>query len=158
MRVCVCFVRLCSIVLFAARALAQEPGAGVQTVRPEIGKPIQTAIELIKSKKGKEALAKVREAQAVGDRTPYENYLVERVLGQAAAAAGDASTAARAFDNVVASPGTPAGERLQFLAAAASQYYVVKNYAKTAELATRYFKDGGTEKSMRTIYLQPLYP
>jgi len=144
--------------LFTARALAQEPGAGAaQTVRPEIGKPIQTAIELIKSKKGKEALAKVREAQAVGDRTPYENYLVERVLGQAAAAAGDASTAARAFDNVVASPGTPAGERLQFLAAAASQYYVVKNYAKTAELATRYFKDGGTEKSMRTIYVQALY-
>src|SRR2546426_6785333 len=88
MRVCICFVRLCSIALFAASALAQEPGAGVQTVRPEIGKPIQAAIELLKSKKGKEALAKVREAQAVGDRTPYENYLVERVLGQAAATAG----------------------------------------------------------------------
>ena len=65
--------------MFAARAIAQEPGAGAaQTVRPEVGKPIQAAIELIKSKKGKEALAKVREAQAVGDRTPYENYVVER--------------------------------------------------------------------------------
>src|SRR6266581_3138780 len=123
MRVCLWFVRLCSIALFAGSALAQEPGAGVQTVRPEVGKPIQAAIELIKSKKGKEALAKVREAQAVGDRTPYENYLVERVLGQAAA----------------------------------SQYYLVKNYAKTAELAARYFRDGGTEKSMRTIYVQALY-
>jgi len=162
MRVRLCSFRSCValffwIVLFAARALAQEPAAGAQTVRPEIGKPIQAAIELIKSKKGKEALAKVREAQAVGDRTAYENYLVERLLGQAAAAAGDASTAARAFENVVTSPGTPAGERLQFLAAAASQYYLVKNYAKTAELAGRYFKDGGTEKSMRTIYVQALY-
>lgn len=152
------FIGLCSIALVAARALAQEPAAGAaQTVRPEVGKPIQAAIELIKTKKGKEALAKVREAQAVGERTPYENYLVERVLGQAAATAGDASTAARAFENVVASPGTPAGERLQFLAAAASQYYLVKSYAKTAELAARYFKDGGTEKSMRTIYVQALY-
>src|SRR5258706_336078 len=162
MRVRLCSFRSCValffwIALFAARALAQEPAAGAQTVRPEIGKPIQAAIELIKSKKGKEALAKVREAQAVGDRTAYENYLVERLLGQAAAAAGDASTAARAFENVVTSPGTPAGERLQFLAAAASQYYLVKNYAKTAELAARYFKDGGTEKSMRTIYVQALY-
>ncbi|HYS51124.1 MAG TPA: hypothetical protein VEM33_04550 [Burkholderiales bacterium] len=152
-----CFIGLCSIALFAAPALAQEPGAGAQTVRPEIGKPIQAAIELIKSKKGKEAIAKVREAQAVGDRTPYENYLVERVLGQAAATAGDASTAARAFENVATMPGTPQGERQPFLAAAASQYYVVKNYAKTAELAARYFKDGGTEKSMRTIYVQALY-
>ena len=152
-----CFALFCWIALLAAPALAQEPGAGVQTVRPEIGTPIQAAIDLIKSKKGKEALAKVREAQAVGNRTPYENYLVERVLGQAAATAGDPSTAARAFENVATMPGTPQGERQQFLAAAASQYYLVKNYAKTAELAARYFKDGGTEKSMRTIYVQALY-
>ena len=143
--------------MFAARAIAQEPGAGAQTVRPEIGKPIQAAIELLKSKKGKEALAKVRDAQAVGDRTSYENYVVERVLGQAAAAAGDPAAAARAFENVATSPATPAGERLQFLAAAASQYYLMKNYARTAELAARYFRDGGTEKSMRTIYVQALY-
>src|SRR5260221_13204267 len=153
----VCCIGLCWIALFAARGLGRGPAAGAaQRVRPEIGKPIQAAIELIKSKKGKEALAKVREAQAVGDRTAYENYLVERLLGQAAAAAGDASTAARAFENVVASPGTPAGERLQFLAAAASQYYLVKNYAKTAELAARYFKDGGPEKSMPPMYDQGL--
>ncbi len=143
--------------MFAASAFAQEPGAGAQTVRPEVGKPVQAAIELIKSKKGKEALAKVREAQAVGDRTPYENYLVERVLGQAAATAGEPATAARAFENVATSPGTPEGERRQFLAAAASQYYLMKNYAKTTELAARYFRDGGTEKSVRTIYVQALY-
>ena len=157
MRICLCIVRFCSIALFAASALAQEPGAGGQTVRPEIGKPIQAAIELLKSKKGKEALAKVREAQAVGDRTPYENYVLERVLGQAAAAAGEPSIAARAFENVATSPGSPEAERRQFLAAAASQYYLLKNYAKTAELAARYFKDGGTEKSVRTIYVQALY-
>jgi hypothetical protein len=155
MRVCLTFAFW--IALCAASALAQEPGASGPTVRPEVGKPIQAAIELLKSKKGKEALAKVREAQAVGDRTPYENYLVERVLGQAAAMAGEPSIAARAFENVATSPASPEGERRQFLAAAASQYYVVKNYAKTAELAARYFKDGGTEKSVRTIYVQALY-
>src|SRR5437879_7428983 len=154
----VCCIGLCWIALVAPSALAQEPGAGAaQTVRPEVGKPIQAAIELIKSKKGKEALAKAREAQAVGERTPYENYMVERVLGQAAATAGEPSAAARAFENVATSPGTPEGERRQFLAAAASQYYLVKSYAKTAELAARYFKDGGTEKSVRTIYVQALY-
>ena len=153
----VCLIGLCWAVLVAASALAQEPSPSGPTVRPEIGKPIQAAIELLKSKKGKEALAKVREAQAVGDRTPYENYLVERVLGQAAATAGEPAIAARAFENVAASPASPEGERRQFLAAAASQYYLMKNYAKTAELAARYFKDGGTEKSVRTIYVQALY-
>jgi hypothetical protein len=152
-----CLIRFCSIALFAAGAHAQEPGASGQTVRPEIGKPIQAAVELLKSKKGKEALAKVQEAQAVGDRTPYENYLVERVLGQAAAAAGDPAMAARAFENVAASPAGPQGERRQFFAASASQYYLLKNYAKAAELAARYFNDGGTEKPVHTIYVQALY-
>ncbi len=157
MRASLRLVRLCWIALFAASALAQEPGASAQAARPEIGKPIQAAIELLKSKKGKEALAKVREAQEVGDRTPYENYLVERVLGQAAAAAGEPSIAARAFENVATSSASPEGERRQFFAAAASQYYLIKNYAKAAELAARYFRDGGTEKSVRTIYVQALY-
>ena len=152
-----CFIVLCGIALALASAYAQEPGASGQTVRPEIGKPIQAAIELLKSKKGKEALAKVQEAQAVGDRTPYENYMVERVLGQAAAAAGESAMAARAFENVATSPASPEGERRQFFAAAASQYYLLKNYPKTAELAARYFKGGGTEKAVRTIYVQALY-
>jgi hypothetical protein len=152
-----CFIVLCWIALVAASAHAQEPGAGGQTVRPEVGKPIQAAVDLLKSKKGKEALAKVQEAQTVGDRTPYENYLVERVLGQAAAAAGEPAMAARAFENVATSPAAPEGERRQFFAAAASQYYLLKNYAKAADLAARYFKDGGTEKPVRTIYVQALY-
>src|SRR2546423_11146890 len=121
MRVCLCIVRFCWIAWFAASALAQEPGAGGQTVRPEIGKPIQAAIELLKSKKGKEALAKVREAQAVGDRTPYENYLIERVLGQAAAAAGDPTTAARAFEKVATYPASPVGDRGTDFSDASSQ-------------------------------------
>ena len=150
------FIGLCWFA-FAASALAQEPAASGQTVRPEIGKTIQAAIDLLKSKKGKEALTKVREAQAVGDRTPFENYMIERVLGQAAATAGEPAIAARAFENVAGMPATPEGERRQFLAAAASQYYLIKNYAKTVELAARYFRDGGTEKSVRTIYVQALY-
>ena len=151
-----CFIGLCWFA-FAASALAQEPAASGQTVRPEIGKTIQAAIDLLKSKKGKEALTKVREAQAVGDRTPFENYMIERVLGQAAATAGEPAIAARAFENVATMPATPEGEKRQFLAAAASQYYLIKNYAKTVELAARYFRDGGTEKSVRTIYVQALY-
>jgi tetratricopeptide (TPR) repeat protein len=140
-----------------AGAMAQDPGAKGPGVRPEIGKPIQAAVEFLKQRRGREALAKAREAQAVRDKTPYENYLVERVLGQAAAAAGDAGTAARALETAAASSGAPEGERRQLLAAAAGQYYAIKEYAKASELAARYFRDGGTDRSVRTIYVQSLY-
>lgn len=141
-------------------ALAPVGSAHAQeqkTVRPEIGKPIQAALDFLKSKRGKDALARVQEADAVPNKTPYEAHLVERVRGQAAAAAGDASTAARAFEATAASSFASGGEKLQFLGAAAAQYYLAKNYGKVAELGTRYFRDGGTEKSIRTLYIQALY-
>jgi hypothetical protein len=138
-------------------ALAQEQKGSGNTVRPEVGKPIQAALDLLKSKRGKDALAKVHEADAVPNKTPYEAYLVERVRAQAAAAAGDTAAAAHAFEATAASSAVSGGERLQFLAAAAGQYYLAKNYGKVAELGARYFKDGGSDKSTRTIYIQALY-
>lgn len=136
-------------------AYAQKPAAN--TVRPEIGKPIQAALDLLKRKRAKSALAKVREADSVTNKTPYEAYLVERVRGQVAAAAGNAVAAARAFEATAASSAVSGAERLQFLAAAAGQYYLTKNYAKVVEICARYFKDGGSDKAVRILYVQALY-
>src|SRR5690242_5631501 len=137
-----------------APALAQDKA---QTVRPEVGKPLQAAIDLLKQRKGREALAHARTAQAVPDKTPYEAYLVTRVLGQAAAAAGDNATAASSLEQAANSSAAPAADRLSLLAAAAGQYYALKQYSKAANVATSYFQHGGTDKSIRTIYVQSLY-
>lgn len=128
-----------------------------QALRPEVGKPIQAAVEALKQRRGKEALAKAREAQAVPNKTPYESYMVERVIGQAAAAAGEHGTAARALENAANSSAAPEGERRQIIAAAANLYYSIKEYSKAAELSSRYMKEGGTDKAVRTIYTQSLY-
>lgn len=127
------------------------------TVRPEVGKPLQAAIDLLKQKRAKEALARAKEAQAIGDKTPYETYLIQRVIGQAAAMAGDAATAAPALESAAASSAAPEAERRQLLAAAAAQYYSLKDYGKATAVATRYFQHGGTDKSVRTVYVQSLY-
>lgn len=138
-------------------ALAQEPAAKPGTVRPEIGKPVQAALDLLKQKKGKDALTKVREAEAVADKTPHEIFLIDQVRGQAAALAGEASVAARAFEAAANSAAAADKEKLQFLAAAAGQYYLSKDYPKSADLAGRYFKDGGGDKALRTLQVQALY-
>lgn len=126
-------------------------------VRPEVGKPVQAALDLLKSKKNKEALAKLKDAEAVKDRTPYELYLVERVKAQAYAASGDTLAAARAFESAAALPGAPAGDRASLVTAAAGQYYSGRDYAKAAAIAGRAIKDGGGDASLRTIYVQSLY-
>ena len=144
-------------VLFLPLASAQDQAAKGQTVRPEVGKPLQGAIDLLKGKKAKEGLAMAREAQAVPNKTPYESYMVTRVIAQAAAGAGEPGVAAKAFEEITGSASAADTERRQFAAAAAGQYYIAKDYAKAAELAARYAKLGGTDKSVHTIYVQALY-
>ena len=143
-----------ALALAAAPALAQDKA---QTVRPEVGKPLQAAIDLLKQRKGKEALAQARTAQAVPDKTPYETYMVTRVIGQAAAMAGDAAAAAPALENAAGSSAAPDADRRMLLQMAAGQYYAAKEYSKAASAATKYFQYGGTDKSIRTIYVQSLY-
>ena len=147
------------IILAALLLMAWMGGASAQgtALRPEVGKPIQAAIEALKQKRGKEALAKAREAQAVPNKSPYETYMVERVIGQAALVAGEYSTAARALEAAAASPAGPEGERRQLLGVAANAHYVLKEYGKATELASRYFKEGGTDRSVRMIYVNALY-
>ena len=134
-----------------------EEAAPRNTVRPEIGKPVQAALDLLKQKKPKDALARLREADAVKDKTPYETFLIEQVRGQSAAAAGDSSIAAHAFEATAASAFVQDKEKQQFLAAAAGQYYLAKEYAKAADLSAQYFKSGGGDKSIRTLHIQALY-
>ena len=143
-----------ALLLAAGGAAAQDKAP---TVRPEVGKPLQQAIDLLKQRRGKEALAQARAAQAVPEKTPYETYLVTRVLGQAAAAAGDSATAASSLEAAANSSAAPAADRVALLAAAAGQYYAIKEYGKAASTATKYFQYGGTDKSIRTIYVQSLY-
>ncbi len=127
------------------------------SVRPEVGKPIQAALELLKSRRGKEALARAREAQGVSGKSAYETLIVDQVIGQAAAAVGEPATAARAFEAAAGNSAAPESQRRQFLAAAAGQYYVAKEYGKAADLAGRYIREGGADRSVRSIHAQALY-
>jgi hypothetical protein len=139
----------------AAPAVAQD--AGGSTVRPEVGKPLQAAEALYKAKKHREALAKVAEADAVPGKTAYESYMIQRTRGSIAAAAGDYETAARAFEAVVASGRATGGEQLKMVQAVAGLHYQAKDYAKAAQWATRYHKEGGTDPATRTLLVQSLY-
>jgi hypothetical protein len=53
-------------------AAVVSTSAQAQGVRPEVGKPLQQASELLRAGKAKEALAKAREADAVGGKTAAE--------------------------------------------------------------------------------------
>src|ERR1700687_4783204 len=94
-----------SLVLAGAApvALAADQYQGAETkgetVRPEVGKPLQAAQELLRAQNYKQALAKIQEADGVKDKTAYEVYVIDRLRGVAAVGAGDTDAAIRSFES-----------------------------------------------------------
>jgi hypothetical protein len=129
--------------------------AGAQALRPEIGKPLQAAQELIKAQRYKEALGKVREAEAAGARNAEETFLIERMRIAAASGAGDVDTAARSFEAI--NGRISAAEKVRMTESIAVGYYRAQQYAKAMQWGQRYFKEGGTSGAIRTMLIQSQY-
>jgi outer membrane protein assembly factor BamD (BamD/ComL family) len=138
----------------AGTAFAQGKG---ESVRPEVGKPLQEAQQLIKSGKGREALSRVNAAEQVPNRTPYENFLIQQMRGSAAVQAGDNDTAVKAFEGILNSGRVSGQDAVKMVQAVAVAYYKNKEYAKSAQWTQRYFKEGGNDPQMRTVLLQSYY-
>lgn len=128
-----------------------------ESVRPEVGKALQAAGDLIKAGKYKEALAKVRDADAVAGKTANESYLVERMRIAAASGAGEVDMAAKSFDALSASGKVSAADKVRMAESIAGGYYRAKDYAKAMQWSQRYFKEGGTSGSIRTLLIQSQY-
>jgi tetratricopeptide (TPR) repeat protein len=127
-----------------------------ETVRAEIGGPLQAAQALMKSNKHKEALAKLRDLDSVGGKTPNEVYLIERTRAAAATSAGDNDTAAKSFEAILASGKLPAGQSLQYIEGLVGIYMRAKDHPKAINAINRYLKEKDDPK-MRAYLIQTYY-
>ncbi|MEP7283347.1 MAG: hypothetical protein ABI696_15315 [Rubrivivax sp.] len=135
-----------------ALALAAAGSVGLihaQGLRPEVGKPLQQAGELLKAGKAREALAKVREAEAVSGKTGAEQLTVDRMKAAAAQRAGDGATAVQALNAIY---GRVSGaEQAQTAEALAFAYSQSKDWAKAGEWANRAQQAGRDSAQLRQL-------
>ena len=128
----------CAALLVAFAGLALDARAQkAEGVRPEVGKPLQAAQALVKQRKGREAMAEIAKAEAVPNRTAYENQVIAQMKAAAASASGDNDATIRANQALLDS-GKVSGR-------------------EAARWTQRYFKEGGSESAMRTMLLQSYY-
>ncbi len=138
-----------ALVVAAATGTAQAQG-----VRAEIGRPLQQAGEFLKAGKSKEALAKVREADAAGGKTAAEQLTIDRMKAAAAQRAGDMATAIAALESIHGkTSGAEAGQVAEQLASAYAQQ---KNNAKATEWLNKAIAAGNNGASVKQLqsYLQ----
>jgi hypothetical protein len=150
------FSRAAAAVAVAA-ALAGGGAAAQESLRPEIGKPLQAAQELIKAQRYREALVKVHDAEAAGPRNANETYMIERMRIAAASGAGDVDTAARSFETISGTGRVSGPDKVRMIESISVGYYRAGQYAKAMQWGQRYFKEGGTSPAIRTMLIQSQY-
>ena len=128
-----------------------------EAVRGEIGRPLQAARDLIKAKKYSEALAKLREADAVPNRNANENFLLEQMRASAALSAGDNGQAIKAIQSLLNSGRLPESQQAQYAGSLASLYYREKDYKDAAQWASRALKSNPSDGAMRSLQIQSYY-
>ncbi len=146
--------------LLPVAAIAGEPAA--QTIGPKVGKPLKAAQDATKTKNWTEALAKLKEAQAVEGKTPYEEYQINEFLAYVLINQKDYVGAGAAYDKNIASGLVPPAEMNTKLKAASQLTFQNKQYGKSAEYLTRYLKavPGDTDAQAllgQAYYLQKNY-
>lgn len=128
--------------------------AQAQALRPELGKPLGQAQELMRTQRYKEALAKVREADHAGAKNSSEQLTLDRMRAAAAQGAGDNETAARSYEAALNTGRMPGGEGLKIMQALAILYYRAGDYPKAQTWLQRYNKEGGSDPQVRALLAQ----
>jgi len=142
------------LALAVAGLVAAAAPVAAQGLRPEVGKPLQQASDLLKSGRAKEALAKVREAENASGITPAERQTIDAMKAAAAQRAGDHATAAQALEALAArASGAQLGQYAEQLAAAYAQ---MRNNAKAGEWLAKAIAAGNNSASVQQMrqYLQ----
>ena len=150
-------VVLCAAFMFGASAFeagAQQPP---NSVRPEVGKPLQAASALLKQRKGREAMAEIAKAEAVSNLSSYERQVIAQMKAAASSASGDNDATIRNNTTLLESGRVSGREALPLIQGIAVAYYNKKEYGEAARWLQRYFKEGGNDASMRTTLLQSYY-
>ena len=126
-------------------------------LRPEVGKPLARARQLMASHSYAAANAQVRAAASVRGLTANESFIIEQMRGSIAQASGDNAAASKIFADMLASGRVPASEQLKLLMAESSMSYTLGNYPASISWLQRYFKAGGNDPAMRTLLISAYY-
>ena len=130
----------------ATASAAQEQ----QTVSAALAKPLTAARDALEAKKYSEAIAKLQEVQATAGRSPYDEYVVNEMLGIAYAQTSRYAEAAKALEAALNSGFLTQSKVPEWVHSLIALHYRVQDYQKVIELGTRAVKAGYADDNIYT--------
>ena len=102
-------------------------------------------------------MAEIAKAEAVPNRTAFENQVIAQMKAAAASSAGDNDATIKANQALLDSGKVSGREATTLVQSIAVAHYNKKEYGEAARWTQRYFKEGGNDPQMRTVLLQSYY-
>ena len=138
---------------------AAAAAAPKDTVRPELFKLLDPAQikPLMDAKNYAEIQNRVTQAEAFPNRTPYEDYVVNRMKLSLGSATNNNAIAMPALESVIASGRLAPNEQVDFIQALANMHYNAKDYPKAIEWFKRYQKESPTPEKVSAALTRAYY-
>ena len=148
---------LTGVVGVAAAVLAPSVAVAQQKVSAKVGVPLKAAQEAVQKKNWNGALAKIKEAQGVTPRTPYDDYMINELLWYVYLQQGRNADAAKVLEQQIASGQMPAGEKVQRTKTLAQLYFRAGNFGKAISAANQYLKSAPGDQEVQLLVAQAYF-
>lgn len=154
-------ISLCSCVAFSSISMPQAFAAKntneTQQVSAKVGKPLQQARKLMDEKKWKEAIAKTKEVQAIANKTPLEEALINEMLAYCMINLKDYAGAVAIYETMLAGNQFKAEDIPKRILTMSQIYFSLKNYPKSITYGERYLKEVGADLDVMRQVSQAYY-
>ncbi|GMW05814.1 MAG: hypothetical protein QY320_08890 [Gammaproteobacteria bacterium] len=152
-------IRFFGLVLVTASLLgaAVQASAADDKIGAKVGKPMKAAQEAIQKKEWDKAMAKIAEADAVSQKSAFEQYQINEFKGYVLLQQKKYADVARIYEQNLNSPKMPPEQVDDRLKALIQLNTATRNYPKVIELGTRWLKSGGKDVDTQVLVAQAHY-
>jgi tetratricopeptide (TPR) repeat protein len=141
----------------AAAAEEKEGGTAAPKFSKNVAKALKPAQEAIQKKQWDVAYAKLKEAEAVPDKTPEEEYWINQFLASVLMNQKKYTEVAPVMEKLVNSGRMPPAQSDDFIKGLAGTYFQMKDYAKSQDYAKRWLKNHPNDPEMTATLGQAQY-
>ena len=137
----------------ASSVLAADEGK----VSTKLGKPVTDAQRALQAKQWDQALSKLREADAIGDKTAYDQFMINQLYAAAYQGQKKYGEAAAVYEKLIESGRLSDAQKDQYTKLIAQLYLQVRNNAKSTEYLERWLKAHPNDTEMTALLAQSQY-
>lgn len=127
------------------------------TVSNKLAKPLKAAQDAMAAKNYDEAMVKIKEAQAVPEKTPYDNWVINTFLLKVYAAKQDMASEVPIIESLAQSQYTTPDQKKIYLKSVAQYYYQAKDYNKALETANEALRAGAGDSDVLGLIARSQY-